>query len=119
MLDLNRGAVVDLKNGYIFAPGDGAQTSIHVCLFKRPNGRPIVAVKYHDSDSDEYTHLDFYEYQQGTLVEVKEVFPVKVNEEFKYKMPPYGRSIEVRDLRGIKIYNLIWSGKRFVLRGPG
>ena len=29
MLDSNRGAVVDLKNSYIFAPRDGAQTSIY------------------------------------------------------------------------------------------
>jgi hypothetical protein len=36
MLDLRRGAVVDIMNGYIYAAGDGAQTPIYVCLFKRP-----------------------------------------------------------------------------------
>lgn len=34
MLDPKRGAVVDTKNGYLYAPGDGAQTDIWVCLSK-------------------------------------------------------------------------------------
>ena len=71
MLDPKRGAVVDLKNGYIFAPGDGAQTSIQLCLFKRSKRFPLVAVKWHAPDAAEYTHVDFYEYKRGGLVEVK------------------------------------------------
>jgi hypothetical protein len=119
MLDSRRGAVVDIKNGYIYAPGDGAQTSLYVCLFKRPHGFPLVAVKSHPSDTQEYTRLDFYEYKHGALVEVKEtVLPVKVNEEFKYTMPRYGKSIEVRNQRGRRIYTLSWSGRRFVLKRP-
>jgi hypothetical protein len=117
MLDPGRGAVVDIKNGYIYAPGDGAQTPIYVCLFNRPHGLPLVAVKSHPSDTNEYTHLDFYEYKHGTLVEVKNgVLPVKVNENFKYEMPRYGRSIKVSDQRGKRIYSLNWSGRRFVLK---
>ena len=116
MLDPKRGAVVDLRHGYIYAPGDGAQTGIYVCLFKRAHRRPLIAVKWHDSDTDLYTYLDFYEYEQGTLVEVKEaVLPVKINKTFKYKLPQYGRSIEVRNSRGKRLYNLTWSGNRFVV----
>jgi len=119
MLDPSRGAIVDIKNGYIFAPGDGAQTSIYVCLFKRFQGTPLVAVKSYPSDTDEFTDLHFYEYKQGILVEVKNgVLPVKVNENLKYEMPRYGRSIEVRDRRGKRIYSLNWSGRRFVLKMP-
>lgn len=114
MLDPKRGAVVDIKNGYIFAPGDGAQASVYVCLFKRSAGPPLIAVKTHEPDTDQFTYLDFFEYKRGTLVEVKEdVLPVRINKEFKYKMPRYGRSIEVRDQRGRKIYNLTWTGRRF------
>jgi hypothetical protein len=118
MLDSRRGAVLDLKNGYIFAPGDGAQTSIYVRLFKRRQRLPLLAVKTHEADTDEYTHLDFYEYKRGELVEVKKaVLPVKVHEEFKYEMPRYGKSIEVRDQRGKKIYSFIWSARGwFVLK---
>jgi hypothetical protein len=71
MLDPARGAVVDLKNGYIFALGAGAQTSIYVCMFKKIHGDYLVAVKSHDADTDEYTYPDFYEYKRGTLVQVK------------------------------------------------
>src|ERR1044072_6283250 len=119
MLDPGRGAVVDLKNGYIYAPGDGAQSSIYVCLFKRPHDLPLIAVKSYDSETQDYSHLDFYEYRNGSLVEVKKgVLPVKLNENFKYEMPRYGRTIEVTDQRGRKIYSLNWSGRRFVLEKP-
>lgn len=119
MLDASRGAVVDIQNGYIYAAGDGAQTSIYICVFKRPHGLPLIAVKSYESDTQDITHLDFYEYKNGTLVEVKKgVLPVKVNEDFKYEMPRYGRTIEVRDRRGRKLYSLNWSGRRFVLQKP-
>ena len=117
MLDPGKGAVVDIKNGYIYAVGDGAQTPIYVCLFKRPQGFPLVAVKSHEPDSRDYTHLDFYEYKNGTLVEVKKgMLPVKVNENFKYEMPRYGTTIKVSDQRGRRIYSLNWAGRRFVLK---
>ena len=116
MLDPKRGAVVDIKNGYIYAPGDGAQMSIYVCLFRRPTDSPLIAVK---SDFEELTSLDFYEYKQGALVEIsKGVLPVKVNEEFKYEMPRYGKSIVVRNQRGKRIYSLVWSGRGFTLQKP-
>jgi hypothetical protein len=117
MLDTGRGAVVDIANGYIYAPGDGAQTSLYVCLFKKARGRAVVAVKSHPSDTHEYTYLDFYEYKNGALAEVTEtVLPVEVNEHLKYNLPRYGKSIEVRNRRGKQIYSLVWSGQRFVLK---
>lgn len=119
MLEPGNGAVVDIKNGYIYAAGDGAQTAIYVCLFKRPHGLPLIAVKSHEPDTRDYTHLDFYEYKNGALVEVKKgVLPVKVKEDFEYEMPRYGRTIEVRDQHGRKLYNFNWSGRRFVLKKP-
>jgi hypothetical protein len=119
MLDGRRGAVVDVKNGYIYAPGDGAQTSIYVCLFKRPHSLPLVAVKSYESDTQDYTDLDFYEYKNGALAEVKKgVLPVKINENFKYELPRYGTTIKVSDQRGGKLYGLHWSGQRFVLKKP-
>ncbi len=119
MLDPKRGAVVDIKNGYIYAPGDGAQTSIYVCLFKRPQSSPLIAVKSYPSDTDEFTYLNFYEYKDGALVEIKKgVIPVKINEELKYEMPRYGKSIVVTNRRGKRIYSLVWSGRRFALHTP-
>ena len=116
MLDPKRGAVVDIKNGYIYAPGDGAQISIYVSLFTRAAGSPLIAVK---SDTEGLTDLDFYEYKQGALVEIsKGLLPVKVNEEFKYEMPRYGKSIVVRNQQSQRVYSLVWSGRRFVLHKP-
>ncbi len=34
MLDPQRGAIVDVANGYLYAVGDGAQTDIYTRLFK-------------------------------------------------------------------------------------
>ena len=117
MLDPKRGAVVDIKNRYIYAPGDGAQTSIYVCLFKRPAGSPLMAVKSHPSDTDEFTRVEFYEYKQGALVEAsKGVLPVEVNEALKIEMPRYGKSIVVRNRQNQRIYSLVWSGRHFVLQ---
>jgi hypothetical protein len=119
MLDPKRGAVVDIKNGYIYAPGDGAQTSIYVCLFKRPAGSPLIAVKSYPSDTHEFTYLHFYKYKQGALVEVsKGMLPVAVKETLKYEMPRYGKAIVVRNRQGQRIYSLVWSGRRFALHKP-
>ena len=117
MLDPKRGAIVDLKNGYVFAPGDGAQTSLYVCLFRRPHMNPVVVVKSHPPDTDEYTYLNFYEYNSGALVVLtNNIVPVHINEELTYKMPCYDRSIEVTTRSDRKLYKLVWSGASFVKR---
>lgn len=87
MLDSSRGAVVDLKKGIIFAVGDGAQASIHVCLFKA-DGSPLVVVKWHEADNKEYTHVDFLEYRLGALMEVgPRALPVDVRERCNCETP--------------------------------
>ena len=117
MLDQKHGAIVDIKNGYIYARGDGAQTSIYVCLFKRTDRSYLIAVKSHDSDMDEYTHLDFYVYENGRLRDVsKAVLPVSVNEELRYAMPRYGTTIKVSSKKGRKMYDLTWVRNRFKLK---
>ncbi len=116
MLDPNRGAIVDLQNGYIYAPGDGAQTSLYVCLFKKLDGESVVAVKSHDSDTDEFTYLDFYSYRNGRFIDItKLVLPVHVNENLRYEMPRYGRTITATNKKGRKIYDLIWQRDKFRL----
>ena len=111
MLDPGRGAVVDVKNGYIYAPGDGAQWSLHVCLFKKADGSYVVAVK---SDVEGETFLDFYTYKNGRFVDVtKSVLPLAVNRNLEYEMPRYGTTIKVRDKNGRSVYDLVWSGGRF------
>ena len=55
MLDPKRGAIVDVPNGYLFAPGDGAQTDVNVRLFRKADGHNVIAVKSHAPDSNDFT----------------------------------------------------------------
>ena len=117
MLDPRRGAIVDVKNGYLYAPGDGAQTDVYVCLFKKSDGSYLIAVKTHPTDTNEYTRLDFYVFKRGMLLDVsKTVLPVAVNEELKYELPRYGRTILVKNKNGSRAYDLIWVADRFRLK---
>ena len=117
MLNPKRGAVVDLRNGYLYAPGDGAQTDIYLSLFRKRTGGYLVGVKFYASDTQDLTYLDFYVYQISSWVAVtKSVIPVNIKDELKYEMPRYGRTIRVRDKRGRPLYDLVWSGDKFRLR---
>jgi hypothetical protein len=116
MLDPRRGAIVDVKNGYIFAPGDGAQTDVYVCLFKKSDRSYVIAVTSHPSDTNESTRLDLYLFDRGTLLDVtKRMLPVAVDEELKYELPRYGRTIHVKK-KGRRIYDLIWAADKFTLK---
>ena len=120
MLDPKRGAIVDVRNGYIYAPGDGAQMSIHVCLFKKADGSYLIGVKSSYWEDIEYTNIDFYSYKGDRFLEVtNDVLPVAENEELKYEMPRYGTTIKVKNKRGRKIYDLVWVGDRFRLKKAG
>jgi hypothetical protein len=85
MLDPKRGAVVDIKNGYIYAPGDGGQADIYVCVFKKHDGTCLIAVKTFPSDTYEYTYLTCYVYKDSRWKNVtKTVLPLKTNQVLKY-----------------------------------
>ena len=117
MLDPRRGAIVDVKNGYLYAPGDGAQTDVYVSLFKKSDGSYLIAVKTHPADTDEYTRLDLYVFKRGMLLDVsKTAFPVAVNERLQYELPRYGRTIQVKNKIGRRVYDLIWVADRFRLK---
>ena len=115
MLDAKRGAVVDLEHGYIYAPGDGAQTDIYVRLFARTNQRPLIAVKSYASDSQDFSYLDFFEYKDGGLYPVN-VAPVTVNERFRVELPRIGDTIHVSNAHGSPLYDLVWSETKFQVR---
>jgi hypothetical protein len=115
MLNGGRGAVVDLDHGYIYAPGDGAQTDIYVRLFERPNQGPLIAVKSYASDSQDFTYLDFFEYKDGGLYPVN-VAPVTVNERFRVELPRVGNTINVSNAQGSPLYDLVWSQTEFKVK---
>jgi hypothetical protein len=114
MLDQKWGAIVDVRNGYIHARGDGAQTSLYVRLFRKAGGGYLIAVKSYASDSQDYTYLDFYVYENRMLTNVtKRVFPIPANDELKYELPRYGRTIKVSTQNGRRVFDLLWTGSRF------
>jgi len=117
MLEVERGAIVDIKNGYLFAPGDGAQTDIYVCLFKRSDGRYLVAVNYNDKHGVFESFLDFYLLHQGRLRNARRsVLPVAFDKRLHYELPRNGTTIVVTNESGKEVYDLVWSGNVFRLK---
>src|SRR6185503_973034 len=117
MLDPKRGAIVDAKNGYLLAPGDGAQMSLVVCLFKNHSGTYTIGVDATYSEDSVYSRLSFYHYINGGLVDVtKSIVPVALPEEHRYEMPRYGLTIRVSTQKRRHLYDLLWNGHRFLIK---
>jgi len=117
MLDPKRGAIVDIKNGYLYAPGDGAQTDVFVCLFKRSDGKYLIAVNYNDKNEVFESFLDFYVYHHGRLRNVRRsVLPVPFNKRLYYELPRHGTTIVVTNKSGKKLYDLVWTRNVFRLK---
>jgi hypothetical protein len=117
MLDPKRGAIVDIRNGYLYAPGDGAQTDIYTCIFKRNDGAYLVAVNYNDKDGVFETFLDFFVYERGNLTKVtKSVLPVPFSKDLFYELPRHGMTIRVTNASGKRLYDLVWNQLVFRVR---
>jgi len=117
MLDASRGAIVDIRNGYLYAPGDGAQTDIYTCIFKRSDGSYLVAVNYNDKNGVFETFLDFFIYQRGQLTNVTQsVLPVPFSKHLFYELPRHGTTIRVTDASGKWLYDLVWNRRTFKVR---
>jgi hypothetical protein len=117
MLDPKRGAIVDIANGYLYAAGDGAQTDIYTCLFKRSDGTYLIAVDYNDKNEVFETFLDFYVYNHGRLRKVtKSVMPVAFNKLLNYELPRLGTTIRVTNKSGLKLYDFVWDKSAFRLK---
>jgi hypothetical protein len=117
MLDSKAGAIVDVKNGYLRAIGDGAQMSIIVCLFKKHDGTYIIGVDAVSWEGADYSRLNFYRYDSGKFIDVtKSIVPVALPQEHWYEMPRYGTTIRVGTQKHRHLYDLVWSGRRFLVR---
>jgi len=114
LLGTHRGpdTVVDTKNDYIYSPGDAAQPTLTVALF-RDRGRVLVAVLA-DACEDAPQSLDFLRYSHGQWVNVtKSVLPLPFNNRLTYLLPRRGTTIRVRDAQGGRVYDLQWKNGRF------
>ena len=105
-------AIVDVPQGYLRAPGDGAQPTLEVALFKQSSGGYLVGV-CHNRDDENDGFLDFYVEKNGKLVEKNGMLPIKYNAGLIYTLPRHGTTISVNSSSGKTSYKLAWNGSRF------
>ncbi|MEO7165830.1 MAG: hypothetical protein ABI787_03025 [Spartobacteria bacterium] len=106
---------VDIKNGYLFLRGDGAQVSLQIALFRYKDGSPLLAVSYGELEQTDFTRLAFFIEKDGNMTPTEAVsFPVSPNGKFVYELPHYGRVITVKDEAGKLVARVRFDGERFV-----
>ena len=108
-----RGAVVDIKNGYISWNASDNPEEFEFALFRRSNGKYIVAFSA-PGEPDLYDSTFFLlSYDGGRWRDVtRALLPVAYDKRLDYKLPRRGRTIVVtRDWR--ERYHLTWTGDRF------
>jgi hypothetical protein len=114
--------IVDVKNGYIFYDASDNPTGFEFVIFRKSNGRYVVAYSDSTSDNFDWEINDGYtffllSYEGGRWRDVtKSLLPVAFNKKLTYKLPRWGRSIEVSDEKGRKLYTLRWRNDRFHIK---
>ena len=117
----HRGVVVDIENGYISYDASDNPTGFEFVIFRKNNGRYIVAYSDGVSDNFDVNPYTFFllSYEGGKWRDVtKELLPVPYDEKLSYRLPRRGRSIEVWGGEGIgrELYTLTWRNDRFHLK---
>jgi hypothetical protein len=119
----HRGVVIDVRNGYISWDASDAPDSFEFAIFRKSNGSYVVA--YNDTGDDfdqpgEQPELILLSYEGGKWRDVsRALLPVARERKLGYKLPRNGRSIEVTDEQGRKLYSLTWAHDRFGLERAG
>lgn len=121
--------VIDKKNGFMSAGGDGAQPSFEVALFRYRDGRPLLAVCQADLESDDPRCASMELFGLGPDGKMKKldrkIFPIrdqwdsgeenKKYEDFRFIFPRHGRTVLVRSAKTKKIlHKVTWNGEKFV-----
>jgi hypothetical protein len=117
----HRGVIVDNRNGYISYDASDNPTGFEFAIFRKSNGKYIVA--YSDSVSDNFNWeigdgytLFLLSYERGRWRDVtKALLPVAFNKKLAYQLPRRGRSIEVFQ-EGRELYTLTWVKDRFHIK---
>jgi hypothetical protein len=117
----HRGAVIDVRNGYISWDASDAPDAFEFAIFRKSNGRYVVAYNDVGDDFDGETGheagLILLSYEGGRWRDVtRALLPVALDRRLGYKLPRKGRSIEVTGERGRKLYTLTWANDRFRLK---
>ncbi|MEZ5344071.1 MAG: hypothetical protein R2681_00820 [Pyrinomonadaceae bacterium] len=118
--------VEDLKNGYLEAGGDGAQTAMKMAIFKRPEGTYLIGLNVFGEGQDTYK---FLEYSNGKWQDISlEVVPEYSSTNI-YELPRQGTTVSVfakkiieqgKDFeeseKGEKLYDLTWADGKFSIQ---
>ena len=109
--------VIDTANGYMSCIGDGAQPGFVIALFRRIDGRPLLAVCFDELEGPDAVDLNFYEPgKDGWLRKIgRKILPVANAEGRSFELPRHGRTIKVKESRkGAPGQQFTWDGERFV-----
>jgi len=111
----NEGRIIakDIQNGYLAISGDAGDPGIAIALFKMPGGEYLVGVNVFNEMADD---LFFLRYQSGRWSNTTRSVIPDFNKTNEYKLPRYGTTIEVSSKAGKKLYDLVWSGGKFVIK---
>jgi hypothetical protein len=113
-------AVVDVKNGYISLQ-NGAAGRYVLTVFRRTADSYLVALSHTRpaaaSPARAATRLIFLRSDPEKWIDVTdEVLPLPFDPALNYELPRFGTTISVTNRAGAKVYDLIWSNGRFVVK---
>src|ERR1044071_3314428 len=117
----HRGVVIDIRNGYISYDASDNPSGFEFAIFMKSNGRYIVGFNSIDDDFDwqpeDGATLRLLSYERGSWRDVtRMLLPVALDGRLTYKLPRWGRSIEVTGEGGRELYTLTWAKDRFRIR---
>lgn len=117
-----RGAVIDVRNGYISWDASDAPDAFEFAIFRKSNGGYVVA--YNDTgddfDQEPEARLILLSYEGGRWRDVtKALLPIALDKRLGYKLPREGRSVEVTGGGGRRLYTLTWARDRFRIQRAG
>jgi hypothetical protein len=114
----HRGVVVDILNGYISYDASDNPSGFEFAIFKKSNGRYIVAYNTTGDDFDvepKVPTLRLLSYERGRWRDVSRLLlPVALDGNLIYALPRTGRNIEVGGKR--ERYSLTWAKDRFHIK---
>ena len=116
--------IEDIKNGYLKAGCDGAQSCIEMALFKRPDNSYVIAVA---TFSEELEEIVFLDYKNGVWTDVSQKIVPEFSKDKRYEIPRYGTTVKVFSTKLIEkgddyevrekdknIYDLEWKDGKFL-----
>lgn len=119
----HRGAVVDVRNGYISYDASDNPSGFEFAIFRKSNGKYLVAYSdgaFYDPEFGKevgnWPTFFLLSYEGGRWRDVTRAsLPTGFDGKLAYMLPRRGRSIKVWDEQGRKLYTLTWRNGRFRL----